>query len=71
MLVVSDPAPARRLMKAAAPQAVQGETVVASYAYEITVTDAEGSPIQPAGGATATVAFQLDEADDLNLSVSD
>ena len=56
-------------MKAAAPQAVQGETVVASYAYEITVTDAEGSPIQPAGGATATVAFQLDEADDLNLSV--
>ena len=65
MLVVSDPAPARSLMKASA----QGETVVASYAYEITVTDADGSPVQPAPGTTATVAFRLAEANDPNLSV--
>ena len=64
-LTVSEPEPARMLKRSAA----QGETVVASYAYEITVTDAEGNPVQPAEGTTATVAFALSEASDPNLSV--
>ena len=73
VLVVSDPAPARMLRAAAGPREENAdaptETVVASYAYEITVTDAEGNSIQPAEGMTATVAFALAEAGDPNLSV--
>ncbi len=70
MLAVSDPAPTRGQVKAASPQSsARGEIIVSSYSYEITVTDAEGNPVQPAEGATATVAFRLSEANDPNLSV--
>lgn len=65
VLTVSEPEPVRMLKRSAG----KGETVVASYAYEITVTDAEGNPVQPAEGTTATVAFALSEASDPNLSV--
>ena len=37
-LIVSDPAPARRMLMAARSMAGTKETVVASYSYEITVT---------------------------------
>ena len=47
-------------MKALAPQASEpAKTVAASYAYDITVTDAEGGPLQPAEGSTVTLTFAL------------
>ena len=64
VLTVSESEPARMLKRSAS----KGETIAASYAYEITVTDAEGNPVQPAEGTTATVAFALSEANDPNLS---
>ena len=64
VLNVSDPAPTRAVKGGRS----SGTSVtVRSYSYEITVTDSEGNPIQPAEGATVTLSFELKEANDPNL----
>ena len=69
-LVVSDPAPMRKKLKSSAADVkADARIVVASYSYEITVTDETGNIVQPAEGTTATITFQLAEANDKNLSV--